>query len=95
MNEEIILSIAKELKVKVSQVKAALEMLENGDTVPFIARYRKEQTGSLDEEQLLSIEKSYQYEVNLKERKEAVLNLIEQQGKLTDELVNSINACTK
>ncbi len=95
MNEEIILSIAKELKVKVSRVKAALEMLENGDTVPFIARYRKEQTGSLDEEQLLSIEKSYQYEVNLKERKEAVLNLIEQQGKLTDELVNSINACTK
>ena len=95
MNEEIILSIAKELKVKVSQVKAALEMLENGDTVPFIARYRKEQTGSLDEEQLLSIEKSYQYEVNLKERKETVLNLIEQQGKLTDELVNSINACTK
>ena len=95
MNEEIILSIAKELKVKVSQVKAALEMLENGDTVPFIARYRKEQTGSLDEEQLLSIEKSYQYEVNLKERKEAVLNLIEQQGKLTDELVSSINACTK
>ena len=95
MNEEIILSIAKELKVKVSQVKAALEMLENGDTVPFIARYRKEQTGSLDEEQLLAIEKSYQYEVNLKERKEAVLNLIEQQGKLTDELVNSINACTK
>lgn len=95
MNEEIILSIAKELKVKVSQVKAALEMLENGDTVPFIARYRKEQTGSLDEEQLLSIEKSYQYEVNLKERKEDVLNLIEQQGKLTDELVNSINACTK
>ena len=95
MNEEIILSIAKELKVKVSQVKAALEMLENGDTVPFIARYRKEQTGSLDEEQLLLIEKSYQYEVNLKERKEAVLNLIEQQGKLTDELVNSINACTK
>ena len=95
MNEEIILSIAKELKVKVSQVKAALEMLENGDTVPFIARYRKEQTGSLDEEQLLSIEKSYQYEVNLKERKVAVLNLIEQQGKLTDELVNSINACTK
>ena len=70
-------------------------MLENGDTVPFIARYRKEQTGSLDEEQLLSIEKSYQYEVNLKERKEAVLNLIEQQGKLTDELVNSINTCTK
>ena len=95
MNEEIILSIAKELKVKVSQVKAALEMLENGDTVPFIARYRKEQTGSLDEEQLLAIEKSYQYEVNLKERKEAVLNLIDQQGKLTDELVNSINACTK
>ena len=95
MNEEIILAIAKELNVKVTQVKAALQMLENGDTVPFIARYRKEQTGSLDEEQLLQIEKSYQYEVNLKERKEAVLNLIEQQGKLTDELVSSINACTK
>lgn len=95
MNEEIILAIAKELNVKVGQVKEALQMLENGDTVPFIARYRKEQTGSLDEEQLLQIEKSYQYEVNLKERKEAVINLIEQQGKLSEELVNSINACTK
>ena len=56
MNEEIILAIAKELNVKVTQVKAALQMLENGDTVPFIARYRKELTGALDEEQIQKID---------------------------------------
>ena len=95
MNEDIIQTIAAELKVGVDQVKNTLSMLEEGNTVPFIARYRKEQTKGLDEEQILFIEKQYKYQVNLKERKEAVLALIEQQGKLTDEIRDSINACTK
>jgi len=95
MNEEIIQTIAKELKVSEAQVQTTLALLEEGNTVPFIARYRKDQTKGLDEEQILYIEKQYKYENNLKERKEAVLNLIEQQGKLTDEIRDSINACTK
>ena len=95
MNEDIIKTIAAELKVGIDQVKNTLSMLEEGNTVPFIARYRKEQTKGLDEEQILFIEKQYKYQLNLKERKEAVLALIEQQGKLTDEIRDSINACTK
>ncbi|MBQ9327387.1 MAG: RNA-binding transcriptional accessory protein [Solobacterium sp.] len=95
MNEEIIRSIAEQLKVSPSQVQVTLNLLEEGATVPFIARYRKDQTHGLDEEQILVIEKQYKYELNLKERKEAVLNLIEQQGKLTDEIRDSILACKK
>lgn len=95
MDSNIIKSIALELKVKEKQVETALSLLEEGNTVPFIARYRKEQTGELDEEQLLFIEKAYQYQINLKERKEAVINLIEVQGKLTDEIRDSILNATK
>ena len=95
MEEKIIKSIAKELKVKEKQVETALNLLGEGNTVPFIARYRKEATGELDEEQLLFIEKQYQYQLNLKERKEAVISLIEVQGKLTDEIRDSINSATK
>ncbi|MDO4500045.1 MAG: Tex family protein [Erysipelotrichaceae bacterium] len=95
MNKEIVQTIAKELKVKDSQVETALNLFQEGNTVPFIARYRKEQTGQLDEEQLLFIEKQYQYQINLKERKEAVIELIEVQGKLTDEIRLAINNATK
>lgn len=95
MNEEIINALAAGLKVSAEQVKAVLTMLEEGNTVPFIARYRKEQTHGLDEEQILAIQKQYQYEVNLKERKEAALKAIETQGKLTDEIRDAVNACTK
>ena len=95
MNETIIKTIAEELKIKIGQVNTVLEMLGNGDTVPFIARYRKEATGALDEEQILFIEKQYKYELNLSERKESVINLIEVQGKMTDELRKQINDCTK
>lgn len=95
MDSNIIKSIAKELNVKEKQVETALSLLEEGNTVPFIARYRKEATGELDEEQLLFIEKQYQYQINLKERKEAVINLIEVQGKLTDEIRDSILNATK
>ena len=95
MNEQIIKTIAAELKITEKQVNTVLEMLGSGDTVPFIARYRKEMTGALDEEKILFIEKQYRYELNLAERKESVINLIEVQGKLTDELRKQINDCTK
>ena len=95
MNQEINKNIAKELNISLKQVEATLKMLEEGDTVPFIARYRKEATGALDEEQILFIDKQYKYQVNLAERKEAVLALIDQQGKLTDEIRDAINACDK
>ncbi|MBR4462978.1 MAG: RNA-binding transcriptional accessory protein [Erysipelotrichaceae bacterium] len=95
MDATIIKAIAEQLNVRTAQVETVLKMLEEGDTVPFIARYRKEATGALDEEQILTIEKTYKYELNLAERKEAVLNLIETQGKLTEELKQQINACTK
>ena len=95
MNETIIKTIADELKISVKQVNTVLEMLEGGDTVPFIARYRKEATGALDEEKILFIEKQYKYELNLAERKESVINLIEVQGKLTEELRKQIMDCEK
>ncbi len=95
MNETIIKTIADELKISVKQVNTVLEMLEGGDTVPFIARYRKEATGALDEEKILFIEKQYKYELNLVERKESVINLIEVQGKLTEELRKQIMDCEK
>jgi len=95
MNEQIIKNISNELKIKVTQTSAVLELLEDGNTVPFIARYRKEKTGALDEEQILYIEKQYKYEISLAERKEAVISLIAQQDKLTAELEKAINDCTK
>ncbi|MBQ9037455.1 MAG: RNA-binding transcriptional accessory protein [Erysipelotrichaceae bacterium] len=95
MNNEIIQAIAKKLKITVDQVNNTLSLLEEGNTVPFIARYRKEATHNLDEEQILYIEKQYTYEVKLAERKEAVLKSIEQQGKLTDEIRASVMECTK
>ncbi len=95
MNEEIIRSIAAELKVNLSQVQNTLSLLEEGNTVPFIARYRKEQTHGLDEEQILFIQKQYDYQLKLAERKENVLKLIAEQGKLTDEIKKSVEECTK
>lgn len=95
MEQEIIQSVAKELKITEEQVTVTLGMLQEGATVPFIARYRKDATHNLDEEQILGIEKAYKYQVNLEERKQAVLDLIEQQGKLTEELKQSVLACKK
>lgn len=95
MNEEIILNIVNELKVKKHQVEAALKLLEEGNTIPFIARYRKEVTGSLDEEELKRIEEFYTYEVNLQSRKEDIIRLIDEKGMLTKELVEEINKAQK
>lgn len=95
MNEEIMQTIASELKVGVEQVQNTLNLLAEGNTVPMIARYRKDVTKGLDEEQILYIEKQFDYQNKLKERKEDVLRLIEQQGKLTDEIRASVMAADK
>lgn len=95
MNELVINELANELGIKVSQVKTVLELFEEGATIPFIARYRKEATGALDENQIKSINDLYSYYNNLLERKEAVIRLIDEKGLLTDELKNQILACTK
>ena len=83
-------TIATELNVQSSQVEAALKLLAEGNTVPFIARYRKEATGGLDDAQLRHIEERHTYLVELEERKQAVIEAIEEQGKLTDELKRAI-----
>ena len=95
MDENIISLIAKELNISISQVKNTLELLEEGATVPFIARYRKERTKGLDEEQIRVIQENYAYQVNLAKRKEEVLARIETLGKLDDEIIKNVNACTK
>ena len=95
MNTEIISRIAAEKSIGLDQVQNTLSLLEEGNTVPFIARYRKEATKGLDEEQILYIQKQYEYQQKLAERKEDVLRLIEEQGKLTDEIRKSVAECTK
>ena len=87
--------LANKLGVKVGQVEAVLKLLEEGATIPFIARYRKEMTGSLDEEQIREIDKEYTYLENLLKRKEDVIRLIEEKDLMTDELRVSILACEK
>src|SRR3954447_6311832 len=87
--------IASEQSITVKQVKNVISMLDEGNTVPFIARYRKEQTGSLDEVQIRDIMERSQYIQNLEHRKEEVVRLIEEQGKLTPELQQSIIKATK
>ena len=95
MSTEIIEEISKNLDVKSEQVMSVLKLLEDGNTIPFIARYRKEATGNLNEEQIKVIEEGYTYQVNLLKRKEDVIRLIDEKGMLTDELKNDILACTK
>ena len=87
--------LANNLGVKSSQVEAVLKLLSEGATIPFIARYRKEATGSLDEEQIRSIEKEYTYLENLTKRKEDVIRLIEEKDLMTDDLKKQIMACEK
>lgn len=86
--------IAADVQVKSTQVDAVIKLLEDGNTVPFIARYRKEATGSLDEVQIKTIEDRFNYIKQLEQRKEEVLRLIDEQGKLTEELSASIQAAT-
>ena len=95
MNKDIIIQISKDLNIKDKQVEVVLKLLSEGNTIPFIARYRKEATGALDEEVIRSINTVYEYQVNLLKRKEDVIRLIDEKGMLTDELKNSIMACQK
>ena len=95
MNQNIIDEVANGLGVRTAQVSSVLKLLEDGNTVPFIARYRKEATGALDEEQIRKINEVYAYQLNLLNRKEDVIRLIDEKGMLTEELKNEIMKCEK
>jgi uncharacterized protein len=91
---EIISTIATELGVKAWQVDSTVKMMDEGNTLPFIARYRKEATGELDEEQLRLLSERLTYLRNLGARQEEVIKIIDEQGKLTPELEQAIRAAT-
>ncbi|MFX3632138.1 MAG: Tex family protein [Candidatus Pristimantibacillus sp.] len=93
--ERIMNGMASQLAIPLTKVKAAVALLDEGNTIPFIARYRKEMTGELDENDLRSIEERLQYMRNLEDRKREVIRLIDEQGKLTEELRVSIEASIK
>ena len=95
MNETIIKEIATNLNISDKQVSVVLNLLSDGNTIPFIARYRKEVTGDLDEEKIRSINEVYEYQVNLLKRKEDVIRLIDEKGMLTDEIKDNIMKCSK
>ncbi len=95
MNEQIIKEIAKDLNITENQVNVVLTLLSEGNTVPFIARYRKEKTSGLDEEMIRKINEVYEYQCNLLKRKEDVIRLIEEKGLMTDELKTNILSCSK
>ena len=95
MNELIIKEISEKLNIKTSQTTSVLKLLEEGNTIPFIARYRKEATGALDEEQIRDINEVYEYQINLLKRKEDVIRLIDEKGLLTPELQENIMKCQK
>ena len=84
--------LTQELDVKLWQVEAAVKLIDEGNTIPFISRYRKEATGSLNDEQLRKLHERLMYLRNLEEKKEQVLSSIEEQGKLTEELKSQILA---
>ena len=89
---DITATIAAELGVRKNQVDAAVKLIDEGNTIPFIARYRKEATGALNDEQLRNLFERLTYLRNLEEKKEQVLATIEEQGKLTEELKAQILA---
>ena len=95
MNQDIILEISNNLNIQPKQVETVLNLLSEGNTIPFIARYRKEATGALDEEVIRKINEVYEYQVNLLKRKEDVIRLIDEKGLLTDELKENIMKCQK
>ena len=95
MNKEIINELVQELNIKSVQIESVLKLLSENNTVPFIARYRKEATGNLNEEEIRRINELYTYECNLLKRKEDVIRLIDEKGLLTDELKNNIMSAKK
>ena len=90
INDTLLRQIAVQQNVKITQINAVLQLIEGGATVPFIARYRKEVTGNLDEEQIRAIYQEWEYGQKLAQRKEDVMRLIEEKGKLTEEIKNAI-----
>lgn len=95
MNEKVLEQTSKELNINKKSIIEVLKMLEEGNTIPFIARYRKERTNGLDETEIRSINEYYQYEVNLNKRKEEVKRLIDEKGLLTEELITKIDNANK
>ena len=95
INEALLAKISKEQNVRITQINAVLSLIDQGATVPFIARYRKEVTGNLDEEQIRAIYQEWEYGQKLATRKEDVMRLIEEKGKLTEEIKQAIIVATK
>ncbi len=95
INQDVIKYLINTLNLKEQQINAVLEMLAEGATIPFIARYRKEKTGNLNEDEIRAIEEQYKYQENLLNRKEDVIRLIDEKGMLTDEIKAAVLACQK
>ena len=95
MNEDVINKVSNKINLKPSQIKSVINMLSEGATIPFIARYRKEVTGNLNEEELRLIETEYNYAVNLQARKDDIKRLIDEKGMLSEELVKAIDEATR
>ncbi len=95
MNEVIINEVSNIINIKEKQIEAVIKLLNEGATIPFIARYRKEVTGNLNEDEIRTINDSYNYQLNLSERKETVIKLIDEKKMLTNEIKEAILACTK
>ena len=95
MNEDIIKILESNLGISRKQVESVIKLLSEGNTIPFIARYRKEVTGALDEDKIRSIEEMYKYQENLYNRKLDVIRLIDEKGLLTEKLKNEILNCSK
>ena len=93
--KEIIEDLSKTLNLQSKQISAVLDLLAEGATIPFIARYRKERTGNLNEDQIRAIEEQYHYQTNLFNRKQDVIRLIDEKGLLTEEIRNNILNCQK
>lgn len=93
--EEVIKYLVNTLGLSEQQINTVLEMLAEGATIPFIARYRKDKTGNLNEDQIRAIEEQYKYQKNLLEKKEDVIRLIDEKGMLTDEIKEAVMKCTK
>ena len=95
LDSNLIKWVSKETEVNTTTIKKVIELLDEGNTVPFIARYRKEVTGGLDEVQIKAVQDKWHYAVNLSDRKQEVLRIIEEQGKLTEELEKEIKQATQ
>ena len=95
MNEVIINEVSNIINIKPKQIEAVIKLLNEGATIPFIARYRKEVTGNLNEDEIRTINDSYNYQLNLAERKDTVIKLIDEKKMLTNEVREAILACTK